>query len=173
MKRLLALLLVLTVAFCAPAAAETARRPLASGDTGDAVVELQKRLQSLGLSTGEADGIYGKQTAAGVTEAQRLLAAAGYDVAQTGEADADTLKLLFDPEAEATLRTLRLGSRGDRVRQLQSRLIDLKPVSYTHLRAHETGRNLVCRLLLEKKKKKQKAQMTNYRGEKNQEINKT
>ena len=30
--------------------------------------------------------------------------------------------------------------------------IDPKPVSYTHLRAHETGRNLVCRLLLEKKK---------------------
>src|SRR5665213_2210370 len=28
-----------------------------------------------------------------------------------------------------------------------------KSVSYTHLRAHETGRNLVCRLLLEKKKK--------------------
>ena len=26
-------------------------------------------------------------------------------------------------------------------------------VSYTHLRAHETGRNLVCRLLLEKKEK--------------------
>ena len=30
----------------------------------------------------------------------------------------------------------------------------LNAVSYTHLRAHETGRNLVCRLLLEKKKKK-------------------
>ena len=29
-------------------------------------------------------------------------------------------------------------------------------VSYTHLRAHETGRNLVCRLLLEKKKRKRK-----------------
>ncbi|CZS11650.1 hypothetical protein CDFC105_93863 [Clostridioides difficile] len=29
-------------------------------------------------------------------------------------------------------------------------------VSYTHLRAHETGRNLVCRLLLEKKKTKDK-----------------
>ena len=28
------------------------------------------------------------------------------------------------------------------------------PVSYTHLRAHETRGNLVCRLLLEKKKKK-------------------
>ena len=28
------------------------------------------------------------------------------------------------------------------------------PVSYTHLRAHETGSYFVCRLLLEKKKKK-------------------
>src|SRR5665647_1889819 len=28
-----------------------------------------------------------------------------------------------------------------------------KPVSYTHLRAHETDSYLVCRLLLEKKKK--------------------
>ena len=27
-----------------------------------------------------------------------------------------------------------------------------KPVSYTHLRAHETRHDLVCRLLLEKKK---------------------
>ena len=34
-----------------------------------------------------------------------------------------------------------------------TRLTDeYKTVSYTHLRAHETGRNLVCRLLLEKKK---------------------
>src|SRR5665811_2581175 len=31
-----------------------------------------------------------------------------------------------------------------------------KAVSYTHLRAHETVLDLVCRLLLEKKKKKQK-----------------
>src|SRR5660397_262070 len=30
------------------------------------------------------------------------------------------------------------------------------PVSYTHLRAHETKANLVCRLLLEKKKKTKK-----------------
>ena len=30
--------------------------------------------------------------------------------------------------------------------------LELTTVSYTHLRAHETGRNLVCRLLLEKKK---------------------
>src|SRR5665648_1141707 len=31
------------------------------------------------------------------------------------------------------------------------------PVSYTHLRAHETRHDLVCRLLLEKKKKKKKS----------------
>eukprot|EP00831_Metopus_contortus_P079631 TRINITY_DN7966_c0_g1_i1.p1 TRINITY_DN7966_c0_g1~~TRINITY_DN7966_c0_g1_i1.p1 ORF type:complete len:122 (-),score=27.66 TRINITY_DN7966_c0_g1_i1:105-470(-) len=31
----------------------------------------------------------------------------------------------------------------------------LMPVSYTHLRAHETSLHLVCRLLLEKKKKQQ------------------
>ena len=30
----------------------------------------------------------------------------------------------------------------------------LFPVSYKHLRAHETKANIVCRLLLEKKKKK-------------------
>src|SRR5678816_4582305 len=32
--------------------------------------------------------------------------------------------------------------------------VRLPPVSYTHLRAHETPEHLVCRLLLEKKKKK-------------------
>src|SRR5680860_1644133 len=36
------------------------------------------------------------------------------------------------------------------------------PVSYTHLRAHETDSYLVCRLLLEKKKKKNKAILTPY-----------
>ena len=32
----------------------------------------------------------------------------------------------------------------------------LEPVSYTHLRAHETVLDLVCRLLLEKKNKRNK-----------------
>ena len=36
-----------------------------------------------------------------------------------------------------------------------------RPVSYTHLRAHETGRNLVCRLLLEKKKTQNKKKTKN------------
>eukprot|EP00657_Telonema_sp_P-1_P012416 TRINITY_DN896_c0_g1_i4.p1 TRINITY_DN896_c0_g1~~TRINITY_DN896_c0_g1_i4.p1 ORF type:complete len:110 (-),score=57.88 TRINITY_DN896_c0_g1_i4:33-362(-) len=37
-------------------------------------------------------------------------------------------------------------------------VIHLSPVSYTHLRAHETVLDLVCRLLLEKKKKEDKKQ---------------
>ena len=32
-------------------------------------------------------------------------------------------------------------------------VLDVMPVSYTHLRAHETVLDLVCRLLLEKKQK--------------------
>jgi len=36
-------------------------------------------------------------------------------------------------------------------------LVLLDPVSYTHLRAHETKANLVCRLLLEKKNQLQRS----------------
>eukprot|EP00658_Telonema_sp_P-2_P083666 TRINITY_DN9122_c0_g1_i4.p1 TRINITY_DN9122_c0_g1~~TRINITY_DN9122_c0_g1_i4.p1 ORF type:complete len:363 (-),score=130.18 TRINITY_DN9122_c0_g1_i4:1-1089(-) len=39
------------------------------------------------------------------------------------------------------------------------------PVSYTHLRAHETPEHLVCRLLLEKKKKKKKNAASEIRKE--------
>src|SRR5680860_345323 len=35
-----------------------------------------------------------------------------------------------------------------------NKMLSPQPVSYTHLRAHETDSYLVCRLLLEKKKKK-------------------
>ena len=38
--------------------------------------------------------------------------------------------------------------------ELNINIEDVTPVSYTHLRAHETDSYLVCRLLLEKKKKK-------------------
>ena len=45
----------------------------------------------------------------------------------------------------------------EKTRDIEDRLSDalherLTPVSYTHLRAHETVLDLVCRLLLEKKK---------------------
>ena len=41
---------------------------------------------------------------------------------------------------------------GDSVFLLFGLMDDTEPVSYTHLRAHETPEHLVCRLLLEKKK---------------------
>lgn len=118
MKRLLCLLLA---ALMLPAWAFA----LTAGDTGDEVLALQKRLRSLGLSTGSADGIYGNQTASAVEEAQRLLMAAGYGVTPTGVADDLTLALIHSEEAESALRTLLKGSRGDRVKDLQNQLIDL------------------------------------------------
>src|SRR5678810_1373931 len=51
------------------------------------------------------------------------------------------------------LNMLYYNSQKNTVEQEQ---ISIVTVSYTHLRAHETGRNLVCRLLLEKKKKKKR-----------------
>src|SRR5665647_3660448 len=42
------------------------------------------------------------------------------------------------------------------LREIMQMSICLLPVSYTHLRAHETDSYLVCRLLLEKKKKNYK-----------------
>ena len=42
----------------------------------------------------------------------------------------------------------------DAARRRPAMRIQPTPVSYTHLRAHETVLDLVCRLLLEKKKKK-------------------
>src|SRR5674476_478549 len=44
-----------------------------------------------------------------------------------------------------------IGQLMEKVELMDQRPRWTDPVSYTHLRAHETGRNLVCRLLLEKK----------------------
>ena len=44
--------------------------------------------------------------------------------------------------------------RGQVLSELDGESITLVSVSYTHLRAHETVLDLVCRLLLEKKKNK-------------------
>eukprot|EP00658_Telonema_sp_P-2_P052729 TRINITY_DN4099_c0_g1_i2.p1 TRINITY_DN4099_c0_g1~~TRINITY_DN4099_c0_g1_i2.p1 ORF type:complete len:102 (-),score=36.65 TRINITY_DN4099_c0_g1_i2:41-346(-) len=54
-------------------------------------------------------------------------------------------------KGEAELR-----AKLDELRCLDVDLGEDSPVSYTHLRAHETPEHLVCRLLLEKKKKKNK-----------------
>src|SRR5450756_2506191 len=48
----------------------------------------------------------------------------------------------------------------------------LLPLSYTHLRAHETRHDLVCRLLLEKKKKKKQNQKNITNNKKNKKQKK-
>src|SRR5665213_2501064 len=56
-------------------------------------------------------------------------------------------------KAAGAVEDPRRGNTGvalDTLREIGSKIT--KAVSYTHLRAHETGRNIVCRLLLEKKK---------------------
>ena len=54
------------------------------------------------------------------------------------------------------------GEPGPPLRSEQRATIaELGPVSYTHLRAHETVLDLVCRLLLEKKKDKKKKKKNN------------
>eukprot|EP00658_Telonema_sp_P-2_P070545 TRINITY_DN60012_c0_g1_i1.p1 TRINITY_DN60012_c0_g1~~TRINITY_DN60012_c0_g1_i1.p1 ORF type:complete len:461 (-),score=77.19 TRINITY_DN60012_c0_g1_i1:6-1388(-) len=49
---------------------------------------------------------------------------------------------------------------GNKLEQLARIPACIRPVSYTHLRAHETPEHLVCRLLLEKKKKTAISQST-------------
>ena len=50
--------------------------------------------------------------------------------------------------------------------ELRPKSVDVvvTPVSYTHLRAHETRHDLVCRLLLEKKKKQKKTNKKNKKS---------
>ena len=60
----------------------------------------------------------------------------------------DPIRTHFDPKITLT-------------NQAFDSLVNTGPVSYTHLRAHETVLDLVCRLLLEKKKKQTTTTKTN------------
>ena len=65
----------------------------------------------------------------------------------------------FDGTGNRTLQTINIEVVDANVAPIFNSTLDANqsvrenPVSYTHLRAHETRGNLVCRLLLEKKKK--------------------
>lgn len=91
---------------------------LQSGDKGEAVRDLQKRLAALGDYSGKADGIYGPITAEAVSAFQKR---AG--LAPTGEADEKTQSALFSDAALLLPRAYRQGDKGEAVRRLQLRLI--------------------------------------------------
>ena len=65
------------------------------------------------------------------------------DIFQTGSGTSTNMNA---NEVLATLATNKLGRKVH-----QNDHVNMSPVSYTHLRAHETVLDLVCRLLLEKK----------------------
>src|SRR5665213_1267742 len=65
----------------------------------------------------------------------------GFSILNTNVGAASGLQMVVDPGALMHITASQSGTT-----------YMVPPVSYTHLRAHETGRNLVCRLLLEKKK---------------------
>ena len=87
-----------------------------------------------------------------LTEAERAISATLAAWSEPGDPDAEKrllklrnlIRIKAGPGSERDKRV-------DRVAVLAE--LDVEPVSYTHLRAHETVLDLVCRLLLEKKNK--------------------
>lgn len=122
MKRIFILLCIFVLM---PITSFAQNETLGQGSTGENVIRLQQRLQELGLSSSKADGIYGQKTTTAVEAAQKLLQAAGYDILPDGIAGPKTLTLLYSEEGENAILTLRKGSTGPRVKELQNRLIEL------------------------------------------------
>ena len=102
---------------------------LSSGDNGDAVVALQRRLIQFGFLNGDADGVYGKNTAAAVRRFQSHLLAQGVDVnlgvEVTGEATPVTQLMLMDPDYSSYISDIAPGYEGDEAARVERKLIQL------------------------------------------------
>ncbi len=106
--------------------AETAYTPLAKGDKGSLVRQLQTRLIELGLLKGKADGLYGSKTQAAVQAGQQHLIDTGHHLPADGRASIETQALLYDDQAMSALLDLKVGDKGTRVSALQAQLYDLR-----------------------------------------------
>ncbi len=87
------------------------------GDRGDEVKSLQRKLKRLGYLDGDADGIYGQQTASAVKTFQKE-----EKISITGAADEKTLSRVNSVYADET-GELSLGSKGRKVIRLQNQLL--------------------------------------------------
>ena len=87
------------------------------GDRGDEVKALQRKLKRLGYLDGDADGIYGQQTATAVKAFQKE-----EKLSTSGAVDEKTLSHLNEVYANET-DELSLGARGRKVIRLQNRLL--------------------------------------------------
>src|SRR5450756_2707405 len=75
-------------------------------------------------------------------------------VVLTADAEFDhSVRAIFGASSaiELTMVSGRIAERSDKL-DVENATVVVVAVSYTHLRAHETRHDLVCRLLLEKKK---------------------
>jgi peptidoglycan hydrolase-like protein with peptidoglycan-binding domain len=94
---------------------------LATGASGDAVRVLQQALIANGIAVhGGADGVFGAATAAAVSAFQQAKGLPATGVVD----DATAAALGLAPAAPSPLLGLRIGARGDAVRQLQQTLVD-------------------------------------------------
>lgn len=96
--RIFCLVLALLLALTAPA---LAYEELSKGSKGDAVVELQNKLNELGYSVGTADGVWGNKTNKAVTLFQRL-----NGLSETAIADQQTQEVLYSGKAVYNLEAL-------------------------------------------------------------------
>jgi peptidoglycan hydrolase-like protein with peptidoglycan-binding domain len=103
------------------APASTSVVGLTTGASGDAVRVLQEALIANGITVrGGADGVFGAATAAAVSAFQQAKGLPATGVVD----DATAAALGLAPAAPSPLLGLRIGARGDAVRQLQQTLVD-------------------------------------------------
>lgn len=88
------------------------------GDRGNEIKTLQNKLLRAGYLDGEADGIYGNDTANAVRTLQEE-----HNLSVTGNVDDATWKLLGELSSPSVGSTLKSGDRGKRVVKLQNRLL--------------------------------------------------
>src|SRR5664279_2452637 len=131
----------------------TAQRLGASVSATDVRPEVKEQIESVG---GKYVGIDLKQAAS---------AGGGYAAELSAEDKSLQAKLLADhcAQVDVVITTALIGGvfapkllDEAIVKSMKPGSVIVDPVSYTHLRAHETDSYLVCRLLLEKKKKNKK-----------------
>lgn len=123
----------------APTPVSTPKGTLREGDTGEDVKLMQQRLKDLGYYTGQVDGKYGANTVKALKAFQKKSA-----LKEDGICGIQTRAVLFGENARSAVATaipvatatpapltpentvvIKAGSRGDVVRQLQQRLMDL------------------------------------------------
>ena len=94
------------------------RGAINAGDSGDAVLRVQRRLVSLGFMADQPDGAMGSGTARSIRIFQYY-----NNLPQTGNADLATLQLLFSDEGKPAPNAMLVpGTTGEDVSRLQKRL---------------------------------------------------